>query len=148
MLPLLEKEVVPSGLVSEELFLAGYAATQAMPGPLFTFAAFLGAAANGWGGALLATVAIFLPGFLLVLGVLPYWQRLRQIRSVQSALYGINAAVVGILLAALYDPLFTSAVRSIADFVLVSVLFLLFVQWRVPPWLLVILAAISGALLL
>jgi len=148
VLPLLEKEVVPNGLVSEELFLAGYAATQAMPGPLFTFAAFLGAAANGWGGALLATVAIFLPGFLLVLGVLPYWQRLRQIRSVQSALYGINAAVVGILLAALYDPLFTSAVRSIGDFVLVAVLFLLFVQWRVPPWLLVILAAISGALLL
>ncbi len=148
VLPLLEKEVVPSGLVSEELFLAGYAATQAMPGPLFTFAAFLGAAANGWGGALLATVAIFLPGFLLVLGVLPYWQRLRQIRSVQSALYGINAAVVGILLAALYDPLFTSAVRSIGDFVLVAVLFLLFVQWRVPPWLLVILAAVSGALLL
>ncbi len=148
VLPLLEKEVVPSGLVSEELFLAGYAATQAMPGPLFTFAAFLGAAANGWGGALLATVAIFLPGFLLVLGVMPYWQRLRQIRSVQSALYGINAAVVGLLLAALYDPLFTSAVRSIGDFVFVAVLFLLFVQWRVPPWLLVILAAVSGALLL
>jgi chromate transporter len=147
VLPLLEREVVPMGWVSSEQFIAGYAATQAMPGPLFTFAAFLGASAQGPLGAVMATFAVFLPGFLLVLGVLPFWQRLKHVAFVQAAIYGINAAVVGILFAALYDPLFTSTVRSVIDFVFVIVLYVLFAHWKCPPWLLILIAAIGGALL-
>jgi chromate transporter len=146
VLPLLEREMVPAGWVSADQFLAGYAATQAMPGPLFTFAAFLGASAYGAAGAVIATVAVFLPGYLLVVGVLPFWQQLRRLQRVAYAVYGINAAVVGILFAALFDPLFTGAVANTVDFVLVAALYLLFTHWKLPPWALVLTAALAGLL--
>ncbi|HZG78356.1 MAG TPA: chromate efflux transporter [Paenibacillus sp.] len=145
VLPLLEREVVPNGWVSAESFAAGYAATQAMPGPLFTFAAYLGAASHGWAGAAVAIVAIFLPGYLLVIGALPFWQRLRRIAGVAHAVYGINAAVVGLLLAALYDPLFTGAVTSPLDFALAAAFYALLAYWKLPPWALVLVAALAGA---
>ena len=117
VLPLLQAEVVPPGLVSPTMsFLAGYGAAQAVPGPLFTFAAYLGAtmgpAPNGWWGATICLVAIFLPSLLLVVGALPFWDVLRRRVDVQSALRGVNSAVVGLLLAALYDPVWTSAIHS------------------------------------
>ncbi|HEX2930692.1 MAG TPA: chromate efflux transporter, partial [Candidatus Binatia bacterium] len=109
VLPLLQAEVVSPGWLSNEQFVAGYGAAQAVPGPLFTFSAYLGAVMNGWQGALLALIAIFLPSFLLVIGALPFWDLLRSKRGVQSALSGVNAAVVGLLLAALYRPIWISA---------------------------------------
>ncbi|TLS49679.1 chromate efflux transporter [Paenibacillus antri] len=145
VLPLLEREVVPSGWVSAESFAAGYAATQAMPGPLFTFASYLGADSHGWAGAAVATAAIFLPGYLLVIGALPFWQSLRRIAGVAHVVYGINAAVVGLLLAALYDPLFTGAVTSSADFAIAAALYALLAYWKLPPWALVAVAALTGA---
>lgn len=148
VLPLLQAEVVPSGWVSNDAFLAGYGAAQAVPGPLFTFAAYLGTVMseqpNGWLGTLICLLAIFLPSFLLVIGVLPFWSRLRQIRTVRRALLGVNAAVVGLLLAALYDPVWTSAIRSAADFALALGAFTLLAFWRTPPWLVVALAAAGG----
>ncbi|HEY8477980.1 MAG TPA: chromate efflux transporter [Chloroflexota bacterium] len=148
VLPLLQAEVVPPGWVTEEQFLAGYGAAQAVPGPLFTFSAYLGAvmapAPNGWLGGVLALVAIFLPSFLLVMGALPFWETLRREASVRAALRGINAAVVGLLLAALYDPVWTSAVSSRADFGLALVSFGLLALWKLPPWLVVLLAALGG----
>ncbi|MDF2660441.1 MAG: chrA [Paenibacillus sp.] len=147
VLPLLEREVVPMGWVGQADFLAGYGATQAVPGPLFTFAAYLGAMAKGVPGAIVATIAVFLPAFLLIAGALPFWNSLRKSPRVQGALVGINAAVVGILLAALYDPLWTTAIRSPADFALASILFVLLVFWKAPPWLVVI-AGIAGGMLL
>ncbi|MEM9403280.1 MAG: chromate efflux transporter [Pseudomonadota bacterium] len=148
VLPLLQSEVVPTGWVDNETFLAGYGAAQAIPGPLFTFAAYLGSvsdpAPNGWAGALLCVVAIFLPSFLLVIGVLPFWSRLRRARGLRRALVGINAAVVGLLLAAFYDPVWTSAIRAPADFVVALGAFLLLVSWRTPPWLVVALAGLAG----
>ena len=144
VLPLLEREVVPAGWVAPESFAAGYAATQAMPGPLFTFAAYLGGASFGWAGAAVATLAIFLPGYLLVVGAMPFWQTLRRLPSVAHAVYGINAAVVGILFAALYDPLFVGAVAAPVDFVLAAALYLLFAHWKLPPWALVAVAALAG----
>lgn len=107
VLPLLERELVPTGWLSKEDFLAGYGATQAVPGPLFTFAAYLGALIDGWLGATVATIGIFLPAFLLVIGTLPFWNSLRRKSNIQGSLIGVNAAVVGILLAALYDPIWT-----------------------------------------
>ncbi|MDQ2713444.1 MAG: chromate efflux transporter [Chloroflexota bacterium] len=149
VLPLLQHEVVPAGWVTNDRFLTGYAATQAAPGPLFTFSAYLGAvsrpAPNGWLGALIALVAIFLPSFLMVIGILPFWNRLRAIEAFQSALRGINAAVVGILLAALYQPIWTSAIHAPSDFALSLLAFGLLVIWKVPPWLVVVLAALIGA---
>ncbi|MGH8666548.1 MAG: chromate efflux transporter, partial [Burkholderiales bacterium] len=122
VLPLLQSEVVPHGWVTNDRFLAGYGAAQAVPGPLFTFAAYLGtimtSEPNGWSGAVLCIVAIFLPGFLLMVGVVPYWNRLRRLAPVRSALAGVNAAVVGLLLAALYHPVWTSAIQAPADFAL------------------------------
>ena len=144
VLPLLQQEVVPSGAVSPDQFLAGYGAAQAVPGPLFTFAAYLGAVIHGWAGAAVATAAIFAPAFLLTLGALPFWHTLRHQPKVQRALRGINAAVVGILLAALYDPVWTSAVRTPADFGLALLLFGALVFWKLPPWLVVIAAALCG----
>jgi chromate transporter len=148
VLPLLQAEVVPTGWVSNEQFLAGYGAAQAVPGPLFTFAAYLGAvmnpSPNGWSGAALALVAIFLPGFLLVVGALPFWDALRARAPAQSALQGINAAVVGLLLGALYNPVWTSAVRAPSDFGLALAAFGLLALWRTPPWLVVALAAAAG----
>jgi chromate transporter len=148
VLPLLQAEVVPPGWVTNDAFLAGYGAAQAVPGPLFTFAAYLGAimgpAPNGWHGALLCLAAIFLPSFLLVIGVLPFWDDLRRFKVVRSALIGVNAAVVGLLLAALYHPVWTSGILSSADFVLGLAAFALLVFWKVPPWLVVILSAVAG----
>ena len=148
VLPLLQSEVVPPGWVTNDAFLAGYGAAQAVPGPLFTFAAYLGAVMgpepNGWVGAALCLVAIFLPAFLLVIGVLPFWEDLRQIRVVRSALTGVNAAVVGLLLAALYHPVWTSGILRPADFGLGLAAFALLVFWRTPPWLVVLISALSG----
>jgi chromate transporter len=150
VLPLLQSEVVPPGWVSNDAFLAGYGAAQAVPGPLFTFAAYLGAIMtpepNGWAGALLCTVAIFLPGFLLTVGVLPFWSDLRRFKAVRSALVGVNAAVVGLLLAALYHPVWTSAIKAPSDFALGLAAFGLLVFWKVPPWLVVLLTAAGGSL--
>lgn len=146
VLPLLQAEVVPAGLVSNETFLAGYGAAQAVPGPLFTFAAFLGASVPdlGWFGGVVALTAIFLPSFLLVAGVLPFWERLRRFAPVQAALSGINAAVVGILLAALYQPVWTSAVQHAADFVLALLALMALMVWRISPWLVVIGCGVGG----
>jgi chromate transporter len=145
VLPLLQAAVVPPGWVSNDSFLAGYGAAQAVPGPLFTFAAYLGAAMRlpptGWLGGLIAVVAIFLPSFLLVGGLLPFWDTLRRRRQVQAALRGVNAAVVGVLLAALFTPVWTSAVHTPADFGLGLTAFLLLVLWAVPPWLVVLVGA-------
>jgi chromate transporter len=149
VLPLLYTEVVPPGWVSAEQFLAGYGAAQAVPGPLFTFSAYLGAVMvgepTGVAGAALALVAIFLPSFLLIIGVLPFWGRLRSRTDVQAALRGINAAVVGLLLAALYQPVWTSAIGSAADFGLALIAFTLLVWWQAPPWTVVLFAAAAGA---
>jgi chromate transporter len=143
VLPLLEAVVVPRGWVSANAFMAGYGAAQAVPGPLFTFAAFLGAASSGHpaglAGALIATAAIFLPSFLLVGAALPLWGELRAFAPMRRAMAGINAAVVGILLAALYDPVWTSAVHSARDFALVVVALVLLGWWRVPSWAVVLL---------
>jgi chromate transporter len=149
MLPLLQAEVVPPGWVSNDAFLAGYGAAQAIPGPLFTFTAYLGAIMgpepNGWRGAALCLVAIFLPSFLLVFGALPFWAELRRLRAMQAALMGVNAAVVGLLLAALYHPVWTSAIATPGDFALGLAAFAALVFWKVPPWLVVALAALGGA---
>ena len=148
VLPLLQSEVVPPGWVSNDVFLAGYGAAQAVPGPLFTFAAYLGAVMepepNGWQGAVLSLAAIFLPSFLLVIGVLPFWDDLRRYHAVRSALVGVNAAVVGLLLAALYHPVWTSAIKGPADFGLGLTGFALLAFWKLPPWLVVVLSAVCG----
>jgi chromate transporter len=149
VLPLLQSVVVPTGLMSNDLFLAGYGAAQAVPGPLFTIASFLGATAStslsGWGGAAVGVVAIFLPGFLAIVGVLPFWETLRRSLKMQAAMRGINAAVVGILLAAFYDPVWTSAVHRPLDFAFAAVAFLLLVFWKLPPWVVVGIVAAAGA---
>jgi chromate transporter len=151
VLPLLQTEVVGPGWVTNEQFVAGYGATQAVPGPLFTFSAYLGAVMgpepNGWTGACLALVAIFLPSFLLVTGALPFWDMLRSVPSFQSALKGINASVVGLLLTALYKPVWVSAIQTPADFGLGLVAFGLLMFWKSPPWLVVVLTAIGGEVL-
>jgi chromate transporter len=148
VLPLLQASVVPAGWVSNDAFLAGYGAAQAVPGPLFTFAAYLGALMpaplGGWGGGFALLVAIFLPAFMLVIGALPFWESLRRRDSVQRAMGGINAAVVGILAAALYDPVWTSAIRSRFDFGLALAAFGLLLYGRVPPLAVVAAAAVSG----
>ncbi|MFC5463442.1 chromate transporter [Lederbergia graminis] len=147
VLPLLEREFVPTGWLSEEAFLAGYGAAQAVPGPLFTFAAYLGAVMNGWAGGLLATLAIFLPAFLLILGTLPFWDQLRRNPKVKAALMGVNAAVVGILIAAFYQPIWTSSILAPRDFAFAAVLFSMLVYWKLPPWIIVVTGAAGGALL-
>lgn len=147
VLPLLEKEFVPTGWLSEADFLAGYGAAQAVPGPLFTFAAYLGAVMNGWIGGAVATVAIFLPAFLLVLGTLPFWNDLRRNPKIKGALMGVNAAVVGILIAAFYQPIWTSSIQGPMDFALAAVLFSLLVHWKLPPWMIVVIGAVGGMLL-
>ncbi len=151
VLPLLEAEVVAPGWVSTDAFLAGYGAAQAVPGPLFTFAAYLGAvlgpAPNGVVGAALALVAIFLPGFLILVAVLPFWDRFRSLEGAQSAMRGANAAVVGILGAALYSPVFTGAIGGAADFALALACFVLLVAWKTPPGVVVLVAASGGVAL-
>lgn len=148
VLPLLQAGVVPPGWVSNDAFLAGYGAAQAVPGPLFTFAAYLGAAMpaplGGWAGGLALLVVIFVPAFLLVAGALPFWEAIRQRDGVQRAMGGINAAVVGVLAAALYDPVWTSAVHSRVDFGLALAAFGLLVYARVSPLIVVALSALAG----
>lgn len=147
VLPLLEREFVPTGWISEEAFLAGYGAAQAVPGPLFTFAAYLGAVINGWKGGLLATIAIFLPAFLLIYGTLPFWDSLRRNPKIKGALMGVNAAVIGILIAAFYNPIWTSTIQAPIDFAFASILFSMLVHWKLPPWIVVLTGAIGGSLL-
>jgi chromate transporter len=151
VLPLLQASVVPPGWVGNDAFLAGYGAAQAVPGPLFTFAAYLGAVMqpppDGWSGAVLCLLAIFLPSFLLVIGALPFWEELRRRPSAQAALRGVNAAVVGLLLAALYQPVWVSGIGGPADFALACAAFLLLFMWQAPPWLVVVLSAAAGALI-
>jgi chromate transporter len=151
VLPLLHDRVVDPGWINDADFVAGYGAAQAVPGPLFTFSAYLGAAMtpepNGVSGATLALVAVFLPSFLLVFAALPLWDLVRNQATFRSALMGINAAVVGILVAALYDPVWTSAILRPEDFALAAVAFVALVYWRFPPWLVVVLCAAGGALL-
>jgi chromate transporter len=149
VLPLLQSEVVAPGWVANEDFLAGYGAAQAVPGPLFTFSAYLGTAMspqpNGVLGGMLALGAIFIPAFLLAWGPLPFWDVLRTRPAFQSVLRGINAAVVGILLAALYNPVWSSAIFVPEDFALAAGALLLLVLWKFPPWAVVVLAALGGA---
>ncbi|MGD8810218.1 MAG: chromate efflux transporter [Gammaproteobacteria bacterium] len=148
VLPLIQSEVVPPGWVGNDAFLAGYGAAQAVPGPLFTFSAYLGTVSgpepNGWLGALICLVAIFLPSFLITVGVLPFWDDLRRVQKVRSALIGVNAVVVGLLLAALYNPVFTSAIQGPGDFAFALVAFVLLAFWKWPPWLVVVLSGLGG----
>lgn len=147
VLPLLEREFVPTGWLSKDEFLAGYGAAQAVPGPLFTFAAYLGAVMNGWQGGLLATIAIFLPAFLLILGSLPFWDSLRRNPKIKGALMGVNAAVVGILIAAFYQPIWTSSILAPIDFAFAAILFSMLVYWKLPPWVIAVTGAIGGSLI-
>ena len=149
VLPLLQAEVVQPGWVTPDTFLAGYGAAQAVPGPLFTFAAYLGAVLgpqpNGIAGATVALLAVLLPGFLLLVGVLSFWDRFRAMAPAQSMMQGANAAVVGILGAALYSPVFTSAIGDLRDFTLALFCCVLLMAWKAPPWVVVIVAAAGGA---
>ena len=147
VLPLLDAETVATGWIGKDAFLAGYGAAQAVPGPLFTFAAYLGAVSHGLAGAAIALVAIFLPGLLLLVGALPFWDALRSRPLAQAGMRGANAAVVGILGAALYDPVWTSAVLDPLDFLLALAGFLALVVWKLPPWLVVVALAMAGGAL-
>ena len=151
VLPLLETVTVGPGLVDHDTFLAGYGAAQAMPGPLFTFASFLGASADGMNwllGATIATLAIFLPAALLVLGAMPFWERLRTMPRAGAALAGANAAVVGILGAALYTPVFTAGITGVVTLSIAVVCYAALTSWKVPPWAVVIGAALVGWIVL
>ncbi|HMK88664.1 MAG TPA: chromate efflux transporter [Methylocystis sp.] len=151
VLPLLQQALVPPGFIAQDAFLAGYGAAQAVPGPLFTFAAYLGAAMqpapNGLTGALLCLFAIYLPSFLLLVGVAPFWEELRAKAAAQSALKGVNAAVVGLLAAAFYDPVWTSAILTPLDFALALAALLLLQMWKTPAWAVVALGALAGGAL-
>lgn len=148
VLPLLETEMLASGQVSEPLFLTGYALAQAVPGPLFTFAAWLGAvSAAGLPGAGVALIAIFLPGFLLLLGVLPFWMGVQNHPGLRRAMQGINAAVVGILAATFYTPVLSGTLVTLTDLAIALALLSALMQWRVPAWAIVVLGALSGAVL-
>lgn len=151
VLPLLQAQTVNPGWVNNEVFLAGYGATQAVPGPLFTFAAFLGASMTrsptGWVGGLLALVAIFLPSFFLVVGTLPFWERLREHTTVQSALIAVNASTVGLLLATLYEPVWVNAILNPSDFALALLAVAALMVWKLPVWLVVTVCAGLGIVL-
>jgi len=142
VLPLIQAEVVPTGWVTNDLFMAGYGLANAVPGPLFTFSAYLGAVSapepNAWLGALISLIAVFLPSFLLVIGALPFWEKLRTLPKIRQSILGINAGVVGILLAALYHPVWTSAIFSAKDFALALFGFLLLEFWKIPSWAVVL----------
>jgi chromate transporter len=146
VLPLLQAEVVP-GWIDKDTFLAGYGAAQAVPGPLFTFSAYLGGVIGGWKIALLCLFAIYLPSFLLLVGILPFWEGLRRRHSTQAALRGVNAAVVGLLVAAFYNPVWMAGILTKGDFALALAAFTLLFMWRTPPWLVVVLCAAGGQLL-
>jgi chromate transporter len=148
VLPLLQRELVPTGWISNESFLSGYGAAQAVPGPLFAFSAYLGAAGgpapHGLPGAAIALASIYLPSFLLVIGLLPFWNSLRRLPAMRSSLSGANAAVVGILLAALYSPVWTSAILQPADFAIALAAFLFLAVWKLRPWVVVVAGALLG----
>jgi chromate transporter len=148
VLPLLQTQVVQPGWVTNDVFLAGYGAAQAVPGPLFTFAAYLGAVMrpepNGVIGAAIALIGVFLPGLLLVIGALPFWDALRTRPAAQAAMRGANAAVVGVLGAALYNPVWTSAILTPFDFALALAGFVLLTAWKLPPWIVVLMLAAAG----
>ena len=149
VLPLLQSEVVPSGWVSENLFMAGFGAAQAIPGPLFTFSAYLGAVStvppSGWLGALICLIAAFLPSFLLIVGTLPFWEKLREYPDMRFAMLGINAAVVGILMSAFYHPVWTSGILNLKDFALALAAFLFLTLLKAPSWAVFIACAAIGA---
>ncbi|MGF1447595.1 MAG: chromate efflux transporter [Pikeienuella sp.] len=151
VLPLLEESVVGAGWVSDDAFLAGYGAAQAVPGPLFTFAAYLGAASgvepSGLTGAAIALVAVFLPGILLVAGMLPFWAGFREVSWARAVLAGVNAAVVGVLGAALYDPVFTAAIRDPLDLAMAAAAFFALTRWAAPVWAVVLATAVLGGLI-
>lgn len=151
VLPLLKTASVTPGWVTNDLFLAGYGAAQAVPGPLFTFSAYLGAvmqpAPSGWVGGIICLLAIFLPSLLLLLGILPFWEQLRHMNAVRSALTGVNAAVVGLLVAVFYDTVWLSGILSARDFILGLVAFGLLTLWKIPPWLVVVATALGSAAL-
>ncbi|MFC4411571.1 chromate efflux transporter [Chungangia koreensis] len=145
VLPMLEREVVPSGWMSADAFITGYGAAQAVPGPLFTLASYLGQIMADVPGAIIATIAMFLPSFLLVIGTLPFWSVIRTKSAVQASLKGVNAAVVGILLAALYDPVFVSAIQDHYDFIIALIAFGLLSYYKLAPWIVVVITAVLGA---
>jgi chromate transporter len=147
VLPLLRQAFVAPGWISDDAFLAGYGAAQAVPGPLFTFAAYLGAATGGIGGAVVGLIGIFLPGILILLAALPYWDALRSRSRAQATIKGVNAAVVGLLATALYTPLWTGSVHRLTDFAIAAAGFLVLVRWKCPPLLVVLLGALAGAYL-
>ncbi len=152
LLPLLQGQLVPAGWISNDVFLAGYGVTQALPGPLFSFTAFLGASLSGpaadwmtpWAGGLLALVATFLPAFIILVGVLPFWVSVRESPRARAALGGVNAGVLGLLMATFYDPVFVSAVAWPQDMALALLAFVALVFWHLPPWLVVVLGAVIG----
>jgi chromate transporter len=150
VLPMIQAEVVPTHWVSQDLFMAGYGLANAIPGPLFAFSAYLGAASslnpNGWVGAILCLIAAFLPSFLLVVGVLPFWEQLRRIKKIQQSMLGINAGVVGMLLAALYNPVWINAIYDLKDFSFAALGFLLLEFAKFSSWSVVILTTIGMAL--
>ncbi|MFC3899495.1 chromate efflux transporter [Aliicoccus persicus] len=147
VLPMIEREIVPAGLISSDAFLAGYGMAQAVPGPLFTFASYLGAIIADVPGAIVATIAVFLPSFLLIIAALPFLAQLRENHYFQSALMGVNATVVGILVAAFYDPILTNGIVSGGDFFLGLVLFMLLIIWKLPAWSIVLIGLGLGYLL-
>ncbi|GGM38210.1 chromate transporter [Paraliobacillus quinghaiensis] len=147
VLPMIEREVVPTGLLTANEFLAGYGMAQAVPGPLFTFSSYLGTMMEGIPGGIVATIAIFLPSFLLIIAALPFLNELRKRASFQGVLMGVNASVVGILLAAFYDPVISSSIFSTTDFALAVILFALLNVWKVPAWLIVIVGVVGGYIL-
>ncbi|WP_349421041.1 chromate efflux transporter [Staphylococcus felis] len=146
VLPLLKEEFVVTHMISANDFITGYALAQAVPGPLFTFGSYIGTVVGGWLGGIVATLAIFLPAFLLLIGVLPFWEQLQKNRLIRKALKGVSAGVVGILIAAFYDPIVTSTIHSHIDFVFASILFVLLAYCRVPSWVIVILGLAGGVM--
>ncbi|WP_298832230.1 chromate efflux transporter [uncultured Planococcus sp.] len=144
VLPMLEREVVPDWM-TPDAFIAGYGAAQAVPGPLFTLSAYLGQLMDGGWGVMIAVIAMFLPSFLLIIGTLPFWSIIRTKSGVQAALKGVNASVVGILLAALYDPVFTSGIRGPVDFAIAITAFTMLVYFKLAPWIVVLVTAVLGA---
>lgn len=146
VLPLLKNEFVPSALISPDNFLTGYAAAQAVPGPLFTFASYIGMSIEGISGGILATIAIFLPAFLLLFGILPFWDNIKSNIYAEGFLKGISSGVVGILIAAFYNPIWTSTINSELDFALGSLLFVLLMYFKFPSWSIVLIGIILGVL--
>ncbi len=144
LLPLLQSEFVGKGLMSNDAFLSGYGVAQLIPGPLFTFAAYLGGITSGWMGAIVALLAIFLPGVLLCIGILPFWAQLRHYIYIKRAMLGVNAAVVGLVLAAFYQPVFLTAIHSPRDFALAAIAFLLLMFWEIPSWIIVLFCIALG----